>query len=1534
MTMNNIRRNHHHYYSSQYCWWRESSLTVIFILLLSSLVLLNGPSTLITAQRPGPFNPNNPSGPPSPNFQDDSTQPQGICANGSTTWDQDICTETSELSSLSIRPSYCKNINPYVIPYPFSDHEFSVKLSPDCYDYKTGLNSNDIERAECETVKSISSVEFGPFVLPDLNVTSKRFSLFGMNTGEIYAMDFNTNELFQFENQTSDPIKKLDAFVLGLNNTAAYIISSDGQHSLKVLYFNYLNRETSALCEKITYNESVVDFKSLNVDGQLYLVALTSSSLESSTKYLKFSKMDEYCNIVMNEFTYSIQPPKGSSKISFDIFTQAINNTASYSPSIYTRSSSIPTRNIISVQTEQSVSVINFVTKDLNLDLHSNSTSPYLVFTTNAGSGQHITSSSFITEELRRIDFATNSSTSCSLSEGELRFPSQEVHLLVTLFDGTNSTLIVRNLPEFSAFTLKNLSDMLTNEHPFNRDFACDIAAGYYQSGPNTCVLANEYSIPLEAKATQVHSRFIDIPELIKEYLAQVTTESSKNTEQFRTAVNLLCIVSAGGDPMNPNRPFDPNRYMACVQALTTSMGSVTCQAQAFGALGTENLRQLMNDYLQYNVFITMENNALLVLGVQQRFCDPLSKELIIKPFNKLQLIGRAINTYISGNGQHIFISITRKKWEIESLARYKEICDMLEEDPDNIFLKDYRTSCIKNPAKPININTFGFYLSSCFPGIYCPSLTKNELQAVPDKFYTERPNTLLPCPIGSFCTLGFKRDCITGFVCDKPMMVLPKPCTDNDYNCYASGLAAPFAPSKGTVTLAPYFPTLPIAPGLYIERHSEIDLDIRKCSVGDYCPLARALDVPTFGTENVSILDCPAGTVCSDPFVITPKTCFYNGSYSSYCPTGTSEELPCPAGHYCLGPSSIKECRRTQYCPAGTLIPTACPGGYYCSTPSEKLICPKGHYCPEGTVMPHPCGWLSLCGEGKSNVDFNILGFFFVFICLMLVVGIHSLIKYVRSVSNKKRDLEHQEAAMLEMKEMSGDNTNSKDVRSAYASKNLRQSYGDSKFGVNIAFEDLCLTIEQSGKTTNILSGVRGEIRNSELLAVMGCSGSGKTSFITSLCGKAYYGNVTGTIKLNGNEASLTKFRKLTGFVPQLDIMQSQMTVYETLYFAARTRLDKRKTNEQVDKFVSSLISILGLDDVKHSIIGDEKKRGISGGQKKRVNIGLELAAAPSVLFLDASTSREIIEILRNVAVNQHITVVTVIHQPRYEIFAMFHKVMLLGKGGRVVYCGPSIKAVEYFESIGFKSLPNANPADYIMDVISGNIEREGDPDFKVEDLFTMWEDHRHLYEEDSALLSPSSATSPIIEREDADSVENSELSGPTSVDCSYEVFKKENDNRKISYFTQFMMCLKRCLFQLTRDTSGFVLDVGLVYLAGLSIGVIFYESRYIGPPATEVIDQCPEVMRYKCSLPVNDPIMTMASILGLGLALCGLMSSLSNFGDEITVFIREYESNISPMMYFLAKNLIQIPIIMITPAIFISIFYIISNPQGEVWQ
>ena len=448
----------------------------------------------------------------------------------------------------------------------------------------------------------------------------------------------------------------------------------------------------------------------------------------------------------------------------------------------------------------------------------------------------------------------------------------------------------------------------------------------------------------------------------------------------------------------------------------------------------------------------------------------------------------------------------------------------------------------------------------------------------------------------------------------------------------------------------------------------------------------------------------------------------------------------------------------------------------------------------------------------------------------------------------------------------------------------------------------------------------------------------SGKTSFITSLSGRAYYGQRTGKVKLNGQENDLTRFKKLVGFVPQNDIMLPSMTVYETLYFAAKCRLDKSKTNEQVENLVSSIISVLGLEDVKHSLIGDEKKRGISGGQKKRVNIGMELAAVPSVLFcklliishaldkiissfiwcvymyemqwmspqvdvsfkeffvtrlvknnvhentkmirriVDSSTSKEIIEILKSIAVNQHLTIVTVIHQPRYEIFTMFHKVMLLGKGGRIVYFGPSVKAMDYFESLGFKPQPNVNPADFMLDIISGNVTKEEQEDsfFDPELLFDMWEERAHLWsgelnsdettELDSSPLKKSLTnvvefeesknnevvdhplnSSNISHQEEEEFLHEASLSPPRRknsimIDCSYTALQKEHNSRHVSYLSQFMMCLKRCLFQSTREIKSFVLDCFLVYIAGLAIGVIFYDTRYIGPPLTEIIEQCPE--------------------------------------------------------------------------------------------
>jgi len=157
---------------------------------------------------------------------------------------------------------------------------------------------------------------------------------------------------------------------------------------------------------------------------------------------------------------------------------------------------------------------------------------------------------------------------------------------------------------------------------------------------------------------------------------------------------------------------------------------------------------------------------------------------------------------------------------------------------------------------------------------------------------------------------------------------------------------------------------------------------------------------------------------------------------------------------------------------------------------------------------------------------------------------------------------------------------------------------------------------------------------------------------------------------------------------------------------------------------------------DVRHSIVGDETERGISGGQRKRVNIGMELVADPTVLFLDeptsgldASTAKEVCESLRRVT-EKGMTVIAVIHQPRYEIFQMFHDVMLMGKGGKVVFSGPSEDALPYFEQLGFNCPAHSNPADFFMDLISGLKPREGHPEFTPEDLPRLWETHKHDYQ------------------------------------------------------------------------------------------------------------------------------------------------------------------------------------------------------------
>ena len=314
-------------------------------------------------------------------------------------------------------------------------------------------------------------------------------------------------------------------------------------------------------------------------------------------------------------------------------------------------------------------------------------------------------------------------------------------------------------------------------------------------------------------------------------------------------------------------------------------------------------------------------------------------------------------------------------------------------------------------------------------------------------------------------------------------------------------------------------------------------------------------------------------------------------------------------------------------------------------------------------------------------------------------------------------------------------------------------------------------------------------------MTAVMGPSGSGKTTFMTTIAGKAYYGRMTGEILINDNpNLAVYKFKNSTGFVPQEDIMLREMTVEETLLFAAKTRLPKTMTKAEKIEIVEDVLEILDLKAIRFSRIGDENVRGISGGQRKRVNIGIELVSDPTLLFLDeptsgldSSSSMSICNALRKIS-SIGLTIVAVIHQPRYEIFELFHDVLLLAKGGRTVYQGPTEEALDYFESLGYKCPVHVNPADFLIDIISEQQAKENGEFLSADELVSKWKTKQNEKieenepKEDEILYSDlSSSGSSYLQGNINDDDDNYEEINPSEIHTELDPITLQDVKKKL---------------------------------------------------------------------------------------------------------------------------------------------------------
>ncbi|KAL4474977.1 hypothetical protein ABPG74_001673 [Tetrahymena malaccensis] len=275
--------------------------------------------------------------------------------------------------------------------------------------------------------------------------------------------------------------------------------------------------------------------------------------------------------------------------------------------------------------------------------------------------------------------------------------------------------------------------------------------------------------------------------------------------------------------------------------------------------------------------------------------------------------------------------------------------------------------------------------------------------------------------------------------------------------------------------------------------------------------------------------------------------------------------------------------------------------------------------------------------------------------------------------------------------------------------SKVISQESINSSSLLDFTFSNLKYSVKSSKGVKEIIKGVDGICPNSQITAILGSSGAGKTSLLNILTKRIQNTSkqiLEGKVQVNGNEYTADQFSNFANYVMQNDILMETMTVRECLEFAACLKV--KGPQQKRDEVVNEVIKLLMLEKCQNTLIGGHFVKGISGGERKRTSIGYELVCDPQAIFLDEPTSGLdsftayiVINRLRKFAHDKNRTVVLTIHQPSSDIWQMLDRIMLM-VNGRFIYQGPGNSEISnYFNNLGFICPHLCNPADYYMSIM-----------------------------------------------------------------------------------------------------------------------------------------------------------------------------------------------------------------------------------------
>ena len=522
------------------------------------------------------------------------------------------------------------------------------------------------------------------------------------------------------------------------------------------------------------------------------------------------------------------------------------------------------------------------------------------------------------------------------------------------------------------------------------------------------------------------------------------------------------------------------------------------------------------------------------------------------------------------------------------------------------------------------------------------------------------------------------------------------------------------------------------------------------------------------------------------------------------------------------------------------------------------------------------------------------------------------------------------------------------------------------------------------------LLEDASGFMYPRKVTAIMGPSGAGKTTLLNCIFGRLPRKN--GELFINGVPREMSHYKKLLGFVPQDDLVIKELTVRENILFSARVRLPNTPewTDARVQEHVDAVIGSLGLTEQANLAVAK-----LSGGQRKRCNIGVELAAAPAAIFLDeptsgldASKALEVCNTLRDIA-NMGVLVVTVIHQPRFDIFEQFDELILLAKGGFTAYVGPREYATHYFKEVARAETAGnkwkGNEADELMDFCnkegphiaeatsgedgpltalleaeaalrrgggggglaasdssdslnSSTLSAAGDGRSWGQQLAALWKLKGDEFLQQAAKnagkpppASPIKTLAGESFRSSASaaslgSLQQAEYAAASS-HSSGSGFDEQTalKQRGASFLVQTALCHGRSLLQQYRAPGGFALEVGVAVLAGGMMG-----AAALAVPSLYVgVLKGPYVLISPS--PIESLLPSIGLYVALAIAVAASPAGVKIFGEERDIYFREASSGHNTLSYYLGKSFAVTFRMVVGAFHFTSIFHLLASPaQG----